>query len=1369
MTRCPTCGLRLPSEAPKCPVHGEVVAEQQVQLQAVAGSSPAHSAVTNEERRSEPPPPIPGFSLKRVLGRGGYGVVYAAEREQDGAKAAVKLSLPEQFGADVRLANEANLLVDIGPPFVPAVFAHGKIGDRYYVALQFIEARTLADVLVAYAGPVPLSRFGAYASTILDALDAVHKRGFVHADLKPENIFIETNIRARLIDFGSSRGGKLEAVSDRTEELAVGTAEYMAPEQCEGRPDIDQRADIYSVAVLFYEMLTGAPPFWGNATEVREAHTSRRPARFAPSLCIPTEIEDVILRCLAKEPARRYESVRALREALMRAVANVTGDADPSSQGQAGTPPVSMVMNRPPTGSGRRTPTGLGRPPPSTREQRTVGLLFFETSSGLGAVREALSSRGGQLAQAKGSQYVAAFGHDVGDNPARSALLAGQAFVDSKLCARAVVDVATVSVQRRPNGEQRFFSPLFSKQEQFPRSTDPAGVLMTQSSVNVLTNVPVIPVPDREGIYRPDFAAARDSTTIYEAREDTLVGRADMLETLTRSARQAVSTKQPYLLSVIGEPGYGKSHLAARLLSELAGSMPATRALWLAGVESMGGAAYPMLRELLRSVLALPDEAPDDHGKKILGERLGGIGQQLWAAGALVLGWVSTDHPEVRVLSAAPGALRSAASRLGGEALRRAAESTPVLLVVDDAHLLEEAALDAIEYAALREANAAFWCAAFARPAFTEARPNWGHRAAHSEQIQVPALDGASAAELVKRLLRPVENVPPAVLDRIVERTQRVPRLIVELVNGLKRAGLVRKLERGSGYYLATDELDKMPDLPVVEWAAKREIEALPAQLAGHARLASVLGDRFTIEEMEGVLRRLETEGSFEDTQLDASVGVRRLVDRGLLARSGGNRFDFRHNLLRETIYRSLPDAQRSRIHAAAYEMFRDMPQLRDEERLPRLAFHAAKSGLTDEAGRTYLSLAERAQKQHAYLDAELMYTNALGNLEATSSGALSANHGRGIMRFRLGRCEDALKDLEAAIATAHAGGQAEKELELLLDEATVLDWLGDFPRSAELTQKARTTDIQKASELMSARLEMALGRVHHRSGDKEIAIEQNLWAAARAESIGDAGYETFVTALVMVGSDCASLGRFDEAENVLARVIEQAEARGDLLHVAAALNNRTFISLGRGDAVRMIRDLERVLQIMRQTGVASFEFHAAGNLGEVHFNLADYAAAEKDARVAAEVAERLWGENWALSHAELLLARVALYAGDLPSAQSLIAKIQERLERTRNLGQKDAELIPTDKVLLDMMVLALGDSSDEQWQTLADRCREASILPELAEVLETWGRKARKEGRLDRARESLEKALELASVVSAITKDRINKQLQALDATPSA
>ena len=152
-------------------------------------------------------------------------------------------------------------------------------------------------------------------------------------------------------------------------------------------------------------------------------------------------------------------------------------------------------------------------------------------------------------------------------------------------------------------------------------------------------------------------------------------------------------------------------------------------------------------------------------------------------------------------------------------------------------------------------------------------------------------------------------------LRSLVERTQGVPRLLVELTRGLKRDGFVRKSERGSGHYLAVDELDKLPDLPIVQWNAIREVEALSPQLAGHARLASVLGNHFTVPELEALQSALEHDPLPDDAQLDAGVGVQRLVEGGLLLRHRAGRLSFRHALLRDTIYQLLPEPQRARLH----------------------------------------------------------------------------------------------------------------------------------------------------------------------------------------------------------------------------------------------------------------------------------------------------------------------------------------------------------------------------------------------------------------------------------------------------------------------
>src|SRR5262249_11494829 len=185
-------------------------------------------------------------------------------------------------------------------------------------------------------------------------------------------------------------------------------------------------------------------------------------------------------------------------------------------------------------------------------------------------------------------------------------------------------------------------------------------------------------------------------------------------------------------------------------------------------------------------------------------------------------------HPELRAHAAAPGALRSGAARAAGEALRLVARKRPIALIVEDAHFVDETALDALEFALLKEAGAPIWLCVVGRPAFGSGRQAWAGRSAARQALTLPALEPAAAAELARRLLVPVDSVPQAALARLAERTQGIPLLLVELVRGLRRDGIVRKSDKTNAWILATDELDKLPDLPLVQWLASRATESLP-------------------------------------------------------------------------------------------------------------------------------------------------------------------------------------------------------------------------------------------------------------------------------------------------------------------------------------------------------------------------------------------------------------------------------------------------------------------------------------------------------------------------------------------------------------
>ncbi|HEY3594259.1 MAG TPA: protein kinase, partial [Polyangiaceae bacterium] len=1198
--------------------------------------------------------------------------------------AAIKVAHVEQVAAAERLMREAEALKRVGPPFVPAVYDRGAAGDRYFVAMELVSASTLAQVLAERGGAIPIGLVQRYASGVFAAVERVHACGLVHRDLKPENVFVE-DASAKLIDFGLVTAIGADPSAMATADDGMGTPEYMSPEQCESRPVADPRTDVYALGVMLYEMLAGAPPFFGSAAEVQESHRSRRPPRLASKIAIAPELEDVILRCLAKQPERRFQSVAELSAAFLRASQFPAGNMIAASIAPSRAP-EPMPADAAKSSEAR----AVGR------DRRSVGLVFFESTAGLAAVQQTLTTLGGQLAQASGAKYVAVFGHELGDNAGRSAMLAGQGLVHRKMCAKVLVDVAQVLIQTRPDGGRRFISPLFTRKDRFPQPAHPEGLIMTRAAAEVLPDMPTVPIEGSDELFTFDVSSGSRELTSMWIGTGGLVGRDRLLLSLAADARVSISASKPGIATIEAEAGYGKSHLASVLAQQLESMSMHKEVMAVSAQEAIGGAINQTLRLMFQRALDLPSAAPTDSGRGLLTERLGDhVGGQVWAAVALLLGWVPADHPEVSNLSAAPGALRSAAARALGEALRIRARRRPLTIVFDDAHLADSATLDALEYATLEEGGAAIWVCALARPSLLRGRPTWGARAERATQYPLEPLDAESAAELARRLLAPAENVSKQALSRLFERTQGIPRLLVELIRGLKRDGIVRRIERGTSYYLVTEELDNLPDLPIVQWSASREVEALPAQLAAHARLASVLGSKFGAGEVELVLEILEREHGYRDTDLDGTVGIQRLIEAGLLVRHRTGQIDFRHALLRDTVYQSVPGALRSVIHRAAFRMYETRRAADPTDTLPRLAHHAAESGLTGEAAKLYLELAELAQQAHSYIDAEFAFDAALSNLtDATDERVSTAIRGRALMRFRCGRCDDAFKDFDIARERARTKGDRATEVTILLDQAEIMDWLGDYGRSATLVQDAEQLASDVTSPLVVARLTLAVGRVHFRSGQPDKTLPAMKDAARMAEPLGQAGYPTLVVSLLLAVPSSVQLDRLEEAEEILSRVIDACTQHGDYHHLAAAINNRMFISLARRQTDRMMEDLTRVLEIAREVGFPQIEMYTRNNLGECHFFEGQFEAAVQHTRRAVDLCDRIGSGVSYLGITTTLLARIELYRGNTGEAAALAARVRDALAKAA-VSDPNARMTPGDEVLLRMVELSVR-SGDE-------------------------------------------------------------------------
>jgi hypothetical protein len=990
-----------------------------------------------------------------------------------------------------------------------------------------------------------------------------------------------------------------------------------------------------------------------------------------------------------------------------------------------------------------------------------VGLVFFRGDADLLQVRRVLRGFGGQLVHMVGDAFVGLFTHEVGENPARQALAAARSLLAERLARCARVDLHPVLLRARPDGGRDWMSPLFTRPTSYPSA--PGTLELTRRALALVDEVTATASPRDGELFLLSTALVEPGSTVTRSRREGLIGRGDVLRALVASAQRALAEHRPTLCTIVADGGLGRSHLAGHLPEALCTAVPQLRLVELQAQHPISGQGDRTLRELLRRALLLGEQDTLATGRVQLSARLGhALAAEVLAGVAVPLGWLAPDADEVRAFAAVPGGLRGAAARASAAGLKRLAAEQPLVLLLDDAHLADDATLDALELATLPGPGAPLWICVFARPTFDRLRPQWGQRAAsrHSERLQ--PLDGEAGAALCRRLLAPVENVPALAVERLVTRAQGNPLLLGELVRGLKAQGLVRRHEEGRTWYLATDELDRLPELPLLEWLASRELEALPAGAAAHARLSATLGDELSEQEIAGALSELERAGAADAFPLDARVATAGLLTAGLLLRNRRGRLVFRYEMLREAIYPTVPETLRREIHRAAYRYHSRADELERGERQARLAWHAAGGGLDAEAAGLYLALGVEAQQRHAFLAAESHYARALKLIPAADeAGRLVALNGRGMMRYRVGRHQDALDDFSQARQLAAQLGDREREANLLLDEAMARDWTNEYRASKELTERAQTLASQVDSPLFQARLLLARGRSAIHFADWRGSAELLEQAVAEAAPLGDEGYETFTVALLLLTPALALTGRTDAAEAASARAISTCEQHADRLHLITAVQNRLFLWTARRDAARALADVERSLELARELGMPGAEYRAEFNLADLNYQIGDWDRALEHATRAALLAESLHGGR-ARPSALLLKARALLGRGDLDAARCTLGELQRRQEQARASGWTEALLLAPEEVLARMVDLATGTADPAAWQALEEKAEALAEQTDPIEVVEMhalwWLRRADR----PRAVAKLERALELAASIPNLMEGRLRRALAA-------
>ena len=271
-------------------------------------------------------PDLEGFRIEAELGRGGMGIVFRATQLNLGRAVAIKVirgdGLPSADAA-ARFVAEAGVIAKLSHPNLIQIFALGEQGRRPYLVMEFVDGVTLAS----RCGGTPLAPGVAMrlVEDVASGIAAAHRLGVIHRDLKPSNILLAADGTPKVADFGLAKLLDGDSGLTRTDAI-LGSPSYMAPEQAEGRNrDVGPAADVYALGAILYELVTGRPPFRA-ATVMQTLDQVRSgevvlPSRLQPGL--PRDLETICLKCLEKDPARRYASAEALARDLRRCLDHV--------------------------------------------------------------------------------------------------------------------------------------------------------------------------------------------------------------------------------------------------------------------------------------------------------------------------------------------------------------------------------------------------------------------------------------------------------------------------------------------------------------------------------------------------------------------------------------------------------------------------------------------------------------------------------------------------------------------------------------------------------------------------------------------------------------------------------------------------------------------------------------------------------------------------------------------------------------------------------------------------------------------------------------------------------------------------------------
>lgn len=865
---------------------------------------------------SSSPPPAPSemlggrFQIEREVGRGAVGVVYRAYDCVSSRYVALKLIAHRgnDDGDELRFEREGQVLAGLDHPNIVHVVAFGSLSDRTpYIAMEWLDGEDLS--VRQRRAPLGVAEAVEVARQVALALGAAHRRGIVHRDVKPTNLFVLGGpgpLRIKLVDFGVAAAGDIKLTRSGG---IVGTPAYMAPEQARGDGPVDARADLYALGATLFELLAGRPPHVGPtpiATLARLVTTpAPRVSDFMPE--VSAALDELVGFLLATAPEDRFqtaEEVASRLDALLKGPSLVASGApaEPSS--------LSLA-------SGSRLVTTL-----------------VVLSAGEGADREAsmamLRSREADAVPFGKDGIVAHLGarQALGDEAGRALDLAMEL---AKKGGRVGVATGRTQVrQSRPVGE------LVDRAAAFAREAQP-GQVMADATTTELTR-------GRFEILHRGGGSALVKGGVQVRRTEVgggapFVGREAELAQILSSYERCTEDQTPIIVSCIGPPGIGKTRLRREVLTRIVTTMITPR-LVVVRCESFGRSqALGAAAELLRGLLGLSKGLSAVAAARALDLRLEDTVRGVFDPGREQIARLLANEP-LDPQQNGRDALWLAMTDL----IVRACGKEPVAVVVEDLQWADPESVRWFDHILTRAVGKPLWLLVLTRPSFWKDHPRAFAGRDHV-RIELRPISRRATRAIAQAVLG--DRVGEEVLERIAAQASGSPLFAEELA---RLAATGRDASKA----------------PTIEAAIQTSIDALEEPLRDALRRMSIFGltawppglAALGVPDAGGVLRQLAA----------AEIVVEHAETR--FARTP--EWAFKHALVREVAYASIDPAARAMLHGQGASWLESMGEdaavvarhyeLGNQHAQAGVHWeHAARRALATSALQDAVAMAERA------------------------------------------------------------------------------------------------------------------------------------------------------------------------------------------------------------------------------------------------------------------------------------------------------------------------------------------------------------------------------------------------------------------------